>query len=238
MTAVLYHAVIVLRSGFGEREKEIKGLNLNGRIGLKEDGKFRVGPIVVPCTLLGKDRVQYRQELLLCHRKKVEVIVAFDLGDLAICAAQRQAEQRRKQIFFIASIFCDQGESKRFASGVRTRNFHLLSATRFPPHSPLGQMCQHRNLLKPDSVFYNLHNPYDLIVPGFACGIFQHQTIPTLRNRQFVRGILASYRITLILELIADSHLETVTPQRPGLRFMHIRSDIFVFRWPTTQYRQ
>lgn len=105
MTAVLYHAVIVLRSGFGEREKEIKGLNLNGRIGLKEDGKFRVGPIVVPCTLLGKDRVQYRQELLLCHRKKVEVIVAFDLGDLAICAAQRQAEQRRKQIFFIASIF-------------------------------------------------------------------------------------------------------------------------------------
>lgn len=134
--------------------------------------------------------------------------------------------------------FCDQGESKRFASGVRTRNFHLLSATRFPPLSQLGQVCQRRNLLKPDSVFYNLHNPYDLIVPGPACGIFQHQAIPSLRHRQSMRGVFASYRITLILELIADRHLETVTPQRPGLRFMHIRSDIFVFRWPATQYRQ
>lgn len=105
MTAVLYHAVIVLRSGFGEGEKEIKGLNPNGRIGLKGDGKFRVGPIVVPCTLLGKDRIQYRQELLLRHREKVEVIAAFDLGDLAICAAQGQAEQHRKQIFFHSISF-------------------------------------------------------------------------------------------------------------------------------------
>lgn len=102
---LLYHAVIVLRSGFGEREKKIKGLNLNGRIGLKEDGKFRVGPILVPCALLGKDRIQCRQELFLCHRKKVEVIAAFDLGYLAIRAAQGQAEQRRKQIFFHSVSF-------------------------------------------------------------------------------------------------------------------------------------
>ena len=131
---LLYHAVIVLRSGFEEREKEIKGLNLNGRIGLKEDGKIRVGPIVVACALLGKDRIQYRQELFLCHRKKVEVIAAFDLGYLAIRAAQRQAEQRRKQIFFHSISFLCPGSIEN--ASLRVSGYEISIPCRQPDFRP------------------------------------------------------------------------------------------------------
>lgn len=159
MTAVLYHAVIVLRSGFGEGEKEIKGLNPNGRIGLKGDGKIRVGPIVVACALLGKDRIQYRQELLLRHREKVEVIAAFDLGDLAICAAQGQAEQHRKQIFFIASGVDDHWAQHGRVGYIRLK---LIPANRHC-HRPyfLSYMAKDRLLttMESDPCIFSMHIP-------------------------------------------------------------------------------
>ncbi len=60
--------------------------------------------------------------------------------------------------------------------------------------------------------FITFTNIYDLIVFGLTNGIFQYQAITFLRNRQFMRGVNSSYRITFILELIADIHLEIVIP--------------------------